>query len=422
MPTPQDLFPETEISVRGAKRKFANFAELTDFWTHERNLFRPLLESSRARHINPSAQFLAQMLGRQNTVDAQISEVASLLQRYPSDIVDPQRHELQTRLKGLAGNIISALGAVFAEDAFGTWLSSEPAAQFILELAKTNRDEAAFALLYLHGTDFSDESFAAKSGAIKAHFFESNVTSLRGDAEAAAIKSITEMWQRESSKMVSEIEANRRAASELNEVHIKAIAEQGVDAKQRTADFQQFLAARLEENTTQLAASREELTKLAATYDQHMKLQAPVDYWRKKKERHLGERTNLKRWTISIGLISFAVLGAYVWFNFHEGKAGVVPWREIVGFFVLSSLAFWAVKILVRLLLSSIHLAEDAAEREVMAMTYMALVRGDGSTTKYMNESDRALVLGPLFRPSATGVIDDGAPPHVSEIITKIGR
>ena len=152
------------------------------------------------------------------------------------------------------------------------------------------------------------------------------------------------------------------------------------------------------------------------------KLQAPVEYWRKKKERHISEGKNLKNWTIFVGLGSFAILGAYVFENFKTVAAGQIPWSEILGFFVLSSLAFWSVKILVRLLLSSIHLAEDSAEREVMAMTYMALVRGDGTSTKYLDEKDRALVLGPLFRPSSTGVIDDGAPPHLSEVFAKIGN
>jgi hypothetical protein len=111
-------------------------------------------------------------------------------------------------------------------------------------------------------------------------------------------------------------------------------------------------------------------------------------------------------------------LGAYIFFYIHTAAANQIPWREILGFFVLSSLTIWVVRILVRLLLSAIH----AAEREVMAMTYMALVRGDNETpTKYLDEKDRALVLAPLFRPSATGIVnDDAAPAQIVDLLAKV--
>lgn len=421
MSTPQEIFPPSELVVRGQKIRFATFADLTAFWNLERNSFRPLLESSHAVRVNPSAQFVSHMLARQNGVDNNLNELTQALKRATAEMKDSARAELQSRVKGLMDNVLSALRTLYAEDAHGNWISTEPQGQFILELAKANKDEAAYALLYLRGANFSDEFFAAKSGMLKAHFFKANLGNARGEAELAAIAAITANWRNEAEKMVTEMTNNRTAAVQLNETHAKALDAQAVTAQQREDQFKEFMMIRDRHIGEQMAAAKTELEKLASTYDQHMKLQAPVAYWRNKKDRHLAESARRKFWVIFMGTALFLFLAGYVWLNFHE-KAGVVPWREIVGFFVLSSMVFWVMKVLVRLFLSAIHLAEDAAEREVMAMTYMALVRGDETQTKYLDEKDRALVLAPLFRPSSTGVIDDGAPPHVSEIITKLGR
>jgi len=424
MPTAEQLFPSFEVTLRDQQKfKFKTYAEFSEFWKRERASFRPILEGgNRAMQNNPAATALSQVNQKYQAIKAQINEATQHFNRYRGELSEKQQTELRARLETSAGNITSTLRSGFAPGPNGLWLSGEPAAQFVLELAKTDASEAAFAFLYLRRADFDHTPHEASRGTFKAQLFEANVTELRGNAETKAIALLSASWNADLDRMKSETDIERQTAKVLNEQHVKELEIQQKAAAEREKSFVQFIKERQEAHASQLKQAREELKKLADTYDEHMKLQAPVEYWKNKKLRHAAERRTLLFWTILVGLVSFGGLGAYVWFNFHESQAGVVPWREIVGFFVLSSLAFWSVKILVRLLLSAIHLSEDAAEREVMAMTYMALVRGDGSTTKYLEEKDRALVLGPLFRPSATGVIDDGAPPHVSEIIAKIGR
>jgi hypothetical protein len=72
----------------------------------------------------------------------------------------------------------------------------------------------------------------------------------------------------------------------------------------------------------------------------------------------------------------------------------------------------WAIRVLVRLLLSNLHLEAEAVERRTMLLTYLALLRrGQGPS-----EQQRELILQTLFRPSATGIVkDDALPPIVAK-------
>lgn len=423
MATAEALFPPFEITLRGDnKYRFKTYAELRAFWAAEREGFRPIVENTRVMQTNPGATSLTTINQKYQAIEAQMREAKQQVARYPGELNADQTKDIEPRLKVIAANIASALQTNYAPGAKGLWLTSEPAAQFVLELAKTNADEAAYAFLHLRGGDFESQSAVSRSGSFKAQLFEANITKLRVNAETKAIELLKNSWKTDLEAMKAETAAERSTARVLNEQHTKEIQAQQEAAQKREEAFKEFMDSGRQMQGKQLEDADADLDKLVATYDEHMKLQAPVAYWKDKKLRHLAERRSLQRWAIFVGLGSFAILGLYVLTNFHEGPAGKVPWREIVGFFVLSTLSFWAMKILVRLLLSAIHLAEDAAEREVMAMTYMALVRGDESNSKYLDEKDRALVLAPLFRPSSTGVIDDGAPPHVSEIIAKLGR
>ncbi|MCP4539940.1 MAG: hypothetical protein GY832_22600 [Chloroflexi bacterium] len=79
---------------------------------------------------------------------------------------------------------------------------------------------------------------------------------------------------------------------------------------------------------------------------------------------------------------------------------------------IIATIGVWAIRVLVRLLMSNIHLHDDAAERRTMLLTYLALLR-EGE----LPEGDvRQLILQALFRPSSTGIVkDDAAPPFMAQ-------
>ncbi|MEO9385304.1 DUF6161 domain-containing protein [Chromobacterium phragmitis] len=102
------------------------------------------------------------------------------------------------------------------------------------------------------------------------------------------------------------------------------------------------------------------------------------------------------------------------------GKEDNIPetWHFAVAkLLILSTLGFWAVRILVRILLSHIHLENDAAERVVMAKTYLVLLRRG----KLPEGDDLKTVLAALFRPSGDGIVkDEGMQLSLMELLTKI--
>ncbi len=162
-----------------------------------------------------------------------------------------------------------------------------------------------------------------------------------------------------------------------------------------------------------LSKARGELSALENTYNEKLKLEAPTTYWRDKRRRH-------RLYSIIVGpvCVIFAILAA--WFLVSEANAlhaifvemgnesrnvAVAEYLIIASKgIVLALILFWVARILVRLFLSEIHLSMDAHERETMVMTYLALTK-DGP----LGDQERALVLQPLFRPTADGIVKDDA-------------
>lgn len=85
---------------------------------------------------------------------------------------------------------------------------------------------------------------------------------------------------------------------------------------------------------------------------------------------------------------------------------------------MIATFVVWFVRILVRILLSHLHLGTDANERVTMIQTYLALLREGNS----LQENEKQLILAALFRPSTDGIVkDDGAPPSIPEAISRLG-
>lgn len=158
-----------------------------------------------------------------------------------------------------------------------------------------------------------------------------------------------------------------------------------------------------------------DLDDLKKTYDQFMSLKAPVDYWFQKSKDHSASVSKFRNWTLGVGTLGgITLLGLMYCAAFSD--TAINYWK--VGFFVvLATLYFWTMRVLVKLLLSNIHLEGDANERVVMSQTYLALLREQSG----LNDNDKKLILSTLFRPSSSGIVgDDGIPPGIYDIATKL--
>lgn len=152
-------------------------------------------------------------------------------------------------------------------------------------------------------------------------------------------------------------------------------------------------------------------------YIEQMKLKAPVKYWSDKAAGHKRAAGELRNWVagffaLMIGgyVLAFAALHQQfaAFLLQFQGSTGALLVVSAV-FALLASLPLWIGRLLVKFYLSEHHLATDAKERETMTQTYLALT-ADG----VVDEKDRALILGALFRSTPDGVVKDNAQPDTS--------
>lgn len=178
---------------------------------------------------------------------------------------------------------------------------------------------------------------------------------------------------------------------------------------ERTEELKKFQA----EHKTAI----DELQAHIRAIKEEMKLRAPVEYWKKKA---LDHKKGALRFAIAGGatavasLALIAVSAAFLLAGFAAGDSSTY-WR-VGGLATMVFVLLWVLRILVRLLLSDLHLLTDANERVALVQCYLAL-----SAEGRIDDKDRALVLAPLFASTADGLVkDDAAPPSVLDVINKL--
>lgn len=163
-----------------------------------------------------------------------------------------------------------------------------------------------------------------------------------------------------------------------------------------------------------LNATKSKLEIFEQIYNQKLATSAPVTYWQRKRVAH-----NL------FSVVMAVSIGLTFWFGGLQLadivklflKDAVPKPSEIAIVIISGTLLIWLLRILVRLFLSQIHLAQVAAERVVMMQAYLSLLKEQAS----LQERDRSLIIEMLFRPSATGIVkDDATPPGLAEIISRL--
>lgn len=149
---------------------------------------------------------------------------------------------------------------------------------------------------------------------------------------------------------------------------------------------------------------------------EQMKLKAPVQYWLNKANNHKLNASKYKRILLYFSSISGVILIASLYFIAShaidiadKNKPAAVYLLLVTLGVVITTIVFWAARILMRLFLSEHHLAIDAEERSVMTETYLALTAESSAS-----DEDRSIILTSLFRPTSDGIVKDDAAPDFS--------
>lgn len=204
------------------------------------------------------------------------------------------------------------------------------------------------------------------------------------------------------------LEAQQRTSADIILDRLRAAeAKIGEDQDQRRAEFK-----------VRLAAVDQTIKDWEAQMKLRVKTSLPKSFWVTKEKEH---RRNA--WFAAGAAAAFAIAFAssFIALTFNVLTVDDLnhdDYARIVVLFTLGTLGVWVLRILVRVLLSELHLRGDAREREVLLDTYVALAE-DKDTQ--LSPADRQIVLTYLFRPAASGIVsDDGAPPSLQEILSRM--
>lgn len=146
-------------------------------------------------------------------------------------------------------------------------------------------------------------------------------------------------------------------------------------------------------------------------------LKAPVTYWETKAGGH--QKKGTQAGVVAVLLMIAYVIVALKYSDAAEELVGVGKDINYAGVLItgaLVTLAFWLLRLVVRVFLSHQHLETDANERVAMVKTYLALKEA-GQAPK---DGDLAPILTALFRPANDGIVKDEAmPPVLAEFLTR---
>lgn len=284
----------------------------------------------------------------------------------------------------------------------------EPKSQYIHEISESDPEAAFYALdqFILDEKQSNERRRAEHTGRMLADLYTKNL-SRKLRPEKAAFREAIVTWSNELKDFKSRYEALEARFAEISDRHRASDESWQKRSDQLAEDF-----------TRMRQSAEDEMKTLRDTYDSFMQLEAPREYWKKKRDEHENGK-KVMGWAASIvAVLGAGLLALAAWFLLPQFQsAGTIPWRQIGFFFLASTFVIWINRLMVRLMLSHIHLYADAREREVMISTFLALMHQQESREGLQKE-DIALVPAPIFRPSTTGVTkDDGGPSSFGDFL-----
>lgn len=278
--------------------------------------------------------------------------------------------------------------------------SSTAAAKVVDSLRDADGIAATYALGYFlrkFVTPSREFKYSAIIGVVQAVLFDKGLSGVSENE-----RKVIEELKLEHQSLIPRV---KQQIIENDDLHDKA--DQALKARLKTdaEAFEKFMSE-----------SKSQIEEVTDTYDKKLALQSSVNYWTTKAK---GHRDSSGKFTL-LFVVSLIVLGIALILEVHGllGNTGATKnWEYAV--IAISALVFiWIIRIIVRVLLSHIHLERDAAERVTMLLTYIAMSR-EGHMP---SEERRTLILQTLFRPSSSGIIkDDAIPASVLEVFTRSG-
>jgi len=388
---------QVDLGKNGGRFAFRNVAELDAWITKEQDFW----------------SWLSQVNIGDNAPSNLWQRFAGPVHQIKNVIAEAARNDSSPNRQQFLNNIGASIQSAYST---GVWPlhSSTPTARFVNDLRATDQISAAYAMCFLCGLQVNTGNPSVFQGVLQAAFYKAGVPWREVEKSSQPYKTALEDLARNWAGVLE----SQRVDLETKISAVEKLLEDGGSA--HAARATQF-EAQLSEHSTSLKQALEvaeaNLESIANTYDQKLALQAPVKYWNIRRRAH----SKLARIYGLLAGGAMTIFCALLVSELHEQlltlKPGEQPaYWKLAGFAVLATIAIWVTRILVRIFLSNLHLAGDAAERVTMVQTFLALTR-KGITKR---DEEIALILQALFRSAADGIVkDEGMPPAVFEYLTR---
>jgi Family of unknown function (DUF6161) len=380
----------------GAQFRFATIAEIAQWLEKEQSAFGWLIEGGpqagagvsglRNTFVN-SANTLRQQLNQWQSAPENETYKEQFANTFRSAYSASTSVRSGHQFARIAADIAAKDGAVAASAAFGTLL----------------------------GID-SQLNFQTIKGIIAAALKQAGIDPKSPAIVATAIADLNSSASTDRAKIVAQWSGLSEQARVLLERTDNSFKNQTDEFASRSAEMRE----RINESVN---ASIKSIEGTEAAYKEQMNLQASVEYWGDKATRHRKaiavSRLILLLFTV-VG--TAALLAAFLWITTTavevadkaKGDTAVYLKFAAIGA-IVTTIIFWVGRVLLRIYLSDRHLLTDAEERVAMVKTYLALTN-EGK----LEPADRTLVLAPLFRSAADGIVkDDGPDASLAGIIAK---
>ncbi|MDR3408977.1 MAG: DUF6161 domain-containing protein [Methylovirgula sp.] len=396
--TPKVPEPYLVVDIQGhAPLRFESFEELAKWFNNEKTQWAWLTNSNQASS----------------------GEIESLRQAYVNGIsrIDQALSALRNKDNPNIKNQLANELTNFYRGGSG-YLSSDPRASLAKQkAAQFSRDAGAAFFLTQLGRTVGITNGGAARGVIDAILDSYGITPNSPQAVNEAINQITSAHQQEEQSQRNAWDSFVREAEQTVANVLKNGNDKLSSIDDKLALFTEQHRVTNDNFTREANAVIDSIQATEKTYKEQMSLQAPVEYWSKEVTRHRGA----ERVFSCIGIIYAAVVISLIVGTLilgvpqlaHEKGLKDDPYPYLAsatGAVLLVTIAFWIGRILSRLFMSARHLAIDAGERVTLIQTYLALTEG-GTVA----ESERSLVLAPIFRSSSDGIVkDEGGAPDLS--------
>jgi hypothetical protein len=158
---------------------------------------------------------------------------------------------------------------------------------------------------------------------------------------------------------------------------------------------------------------------LEELYRKKLVIEEPANSWRR------VARVKRSAWQIWLLIFAGLVIGPivaviYFWDSFASAISHLTTTGTTISFAGVAAVSLpallyaWLLKNVSRVFIQTLNLADDAAHRRALAVTYLGLAENPKIE---LLEAERAIVLNALFRPIPTQPGDEGPPAGLIDLI-----